>query len=379
MDNPYVGGKGYVNPEWKAKAESVAGGSRVSNTPTAVWVDRIAAINGTPGSSSNGAMGMRDHLDAALAQGATYAQFVIYNLPGRDCAALASNGELKADEIEKYKTAYINPIAAIQGDAKYKNLRIINVVEVDSLPNLVTNVGGAAGTPECATMKANGNYEKGIAYALKTLGAHRNVYNYVDAAHHGWLGWDTNFGPAAALFAKVAKDAGVDTVAGYIVNTANTSATLEPYFKVTDTVGGTTVRQSKWVDWNYYVDEQSFAQAFRQELVRNGLRSDIGMLIDTSRNGWGGPLRPSRPEHLDQRRHVRQPVPHRPPIQHRQLVQPGRCGPGRAAQGQPGHRYRRLRVGQASGRVRRLVHADPERRGQGLGPHVRPRLPGQRS
>ncbi|WP_046565018.1 glycoside hydrolase family 6 protein, partial [Micromonospora sp. HK10] len=64
------------------------GGSRVSNNPTAVWIDRIAAINGTPDSSSNGAMGVRDHLDAALAQGAGYIQFVIYNLPGRDCSAL---------------------------------------------------------------------------------------------------------------------------------------------------------------------------------------------------------------------------------------------------------------------------------------------------
>ncbi|WP_203791025.1 cellulose-binding domain-containing protein, partial [Paractinoplanes rishiriensis] len=94
VDNAYAGVRGYVNPEWKAKAESVSGGNRVSNNPTAVWIDRIAAIEGTDNSSSNGSMGVRDHLDAALAQGAGYIQFVIYNLPGRDCAALASNGEL---------------------------------------------------------------------------------------------------------------------------------------------------------------------------------------------------------------------------------------------------------------------------------------------
>ncbi|WP_438872302.1 glycoside hydrolase family 6 protein, partial [Paractinoplanes rishiriensis] len=94
VENPYAGAQGYVNPEWKAKAESVSGGNRVSSNPTAVWIDRIAAIEGTDNSSSNGSMGVRDHLDAALAQGAGYIQFVIYNLPGRDCAALASNGEL---------------------------------------------------------------------------------------------------------------------------------------------------------------------------------------------------------------------------------------------------------------------------------------------
>lgn len=33
---------------------------------------------------------------------------VIYDLPGRDCAAKASNGELKVGELNKYKTEYID-------------------------------------------------------------------------------------------------------------------------------------------------------------------------------------------------------------------------------------------------------------------------------
>lgn len=298
MDNPYAGVKGYVNPEWKAKAESVSGGSRVSNNPTAVWLDRIAAINGTPNSSSNGSMGVRDHLDAALAQGAGYIQFVIYNLPGRDCAALASNGELGPDELPRYKSEYIDPIAAIQGDAKYKNLRIINIIEIDSLPNLVTNTSGnAGGTAMCDTVKANGAYVNGVGYALAKLGAIGNVYNYIDAAHHGWIGWDSNFGPVADQLkaAAVASGSTVHNVTGFIVNTANYSALKEPYIKITDSVNGTSVRQSKWIDWNQYVDELSFAQAFRNKLVSIGFDSNIGMLIDTSRNGWGGPNRPTGP------------------------------------------------------------------------------------
>ncbi|NIL55627.1 glycoside hydrolase family 6 protein [Salinispora arenicola] len=298
VDNPYLNAQGYVNPEWKAKAESVAGGNRVSNTPTAVWIDRIAAINGTPDSSSNGAMGVRDHLDEALEQGAGYIQFVIYNLPGRDCAALASNGELKADELPRYKAEYIDPIVAIQGDAKYKDLRIINVIEIDSLPNLHTNTGSNPGATEaCNVVKANGAYINGVGYALAKLGAIANVYNYVDAAHHGWIGWDSNFSPVAGIIKEAATASGstVNNVHGFIVNTANYSALRELYFKVTDTVNGQTVRQSKWVDWNQYVDELSFAQAFRQELVSKGFPSSIGMLIDTSRNGWGGTARPSGP------------------------------------------------------------------------------------
>ncbi|MEU8255408.1 glycoside hydrolase family 6 protein [Micromonospora inaquosa] len=298
VDNPYVGVRGYVNPEWKAKADAEAGGSRVSNNPTAVWLDRIAAINGTPDSSSNGAFGVKDHLDEALRQGAGYIQFVIYNLPGRDCSALASNGELGPDELPKYKAEYIDPIAAIQGDSKYSSLRIINIIEIDSLPNLVTNTSDqAGGTVMCDTVKANGAYVNGVGYALAKLGAIGNVYNYIDAGHHGWLGWDSNFVPTSNILktAAVASGSTVNNVHGFITNTANYSALQEPYFKVTDNVNGQTVRQSKWVDWNFYVDELSFAQAFRNQLVSVGFNSNIGMLIDTSRNGWGGSARPTGP------------------------------------------------------------------------------------
>ncbi|MEV7387984.1 glycoside hydrolase family 6 protein [Streptomyces sp. NPDC091215] len=296
VDNPYSGAKVYVNPEWSAKAAAETGGSRISNQPTGVWLDRIAAINGV-----NGGMGLRDHLDAALAQkgsGEEVVQLVIYDLPGRDCAALASNGELGPTEIDKYKSDFIDPIAAILSDSKYASLRIVTTIEIDSLPNLVTNTGSrATATANCDTMLANGNYVKGVGYALAKLGAIPNVYNYLDAGHHGWLGWDDNFAPAANLFKQAATSEGatVDDVQGFITNTANYSALKENNFTINDSVNGTSVRQSKWVDWNRYVDELSFAQAFRTELVSVGFNSGIGMLIDTSRNGWGGSARPAGP------------------------------------------------------------------------------------
>jgi cellulose 1,4-beta-cellobiosidase len=296
VDNPYVGARGYVNPEWSAKAAAEPGGSRVSNISTAVWIDRIAAIEGTDNSSSNGPMGVADHLDAALAQynagsGPLTIQFVIYNLPGRDCSALASNGELGVNDLPRYKAEYIDPIAAIQSLPKYAPLRIINIIEIDSLPNLVTNLNVAT----CATMNSNGGYVQGVGYALAKLGPIGNVYNYIDAAHHGWIGWDTNFGPSAVKFKEAATASGstVNNVHGFITNTANYSALTESYFTINSTVNGTSVRQSKWVDWNFYVDELTFAQAFRTRLVAEGFNSNIGMLIDTSRNGWGGASRPT--------------------------------------------------------------------------------------
>ncbi|MFJ6850485.1 glycoside hydrolase family 6 protein [Streptomyces sp. NPDC091271] len=296
VNNPYEGSKVYVNPEWSAKAAAEPGGSRISDQPTGVWLDRIAAIEG-----ANGGMGLRDHLDEALTQkgsGELVVQLVIYNLPGRDCAALASNGELGPTEIDRYKTEYIDPIAAILADAKYAGLRIVTTVEIDSLPNLVTNTGSRpTATPNCDVMKANGNYQKGVGYALNKLGDAPNVYNYIDAGHHGWIGWDDNFGPSADLFkvAATTEGATVNDVHGFITNTANYGATTEDNFSIDDSVNGTSVRQSKWVDWNRYTDEQSFAQAFRNELVSVGFNSGIGMLIDTSRNGWGGADRPTGP------------------------------------------------------------------------------------
>ncbi|NEA66870.1 glycoside hydrolase family 6 protein [Streptomyces sp. SID12488] len=296
VDNPYAGAKVYVNPEWSAKAAAETGGSRISNQPTGVWLDRIAAING-----AGGKMGLRAHLDAALQQkgtGEMVVQLVVYDLPGRDCAALASNGELGPTEIDKYKTQFIDPIAAILADTKYAGLRIVTTVEIDSLPNLVTNAGSRpTATPACNVMKANGNYIKGVGYALNKLGDVPNVYNYIDAAHHGWLGWDDNFGPAADLFkqAATAEGATVNDVHGFISNTANYSALKETNFTINDTVAGKSVRESKWVDWNRYTDELSFAQAFRNQLVTAGFPSGIGMLIDTSRNGWGGAARPTGP------------------------------------------------------------------------------------
>ncbi|MEU1935808.1 glycoside hydrolase family 6 protein [Streptomyces coeruleorubidus] len=296
VNNPYDGAKVYVNPEWSANAAAEPGGSRIANQPTGVWLDRIAAING-----AGGKMGLRAHLDEALRQkgsGELVVQLVIYNLPGRDCAALASNGELKPDEIGRYKTEYIDPIKAILADSKYSSLRIVTTVEIDSLPNLVTNTGSRpTATPQCDVMKANGNYIKGVGYALNKLGDVPNVYNYVDAGHHGWIGWDDNFAPSATLFKEAASAEGatVNDVHGFITNTANYSALKEDHFSINDNVAGKSVRESNWVDWNRYVDELSFAQAFRNQLVSVGFNSGIGMLIDTSRNGWGGTARPTGP------------------------------------------------------------------------------------
>jgi cellulose 1,4-beta-cellobiosidase len=299
-DNPYSGAGVYNNPIWRANAVA-GGGSAIANQPTGVWMDRISAIAGN-NSGSTGAWGLVQHLNEAVSQDAANGstplvfQLVIYNLPGRDCAALASNGELGQTEIGRYRTEYIDVIAEILGRSAYSNLRIATIIEIDSLPNLVTNTTDrVTGTVQCDAMKANGNYVNGVGYALAKLGAIPNVYNYVDAGHHGWLGWDTNFNPSVQIMLQAANASGATpaNVVGFITNTANTSALQEPYITV-----DSTTRPSRWIDWNQFNDELSYAQAFRNAAVAAGFPSNIGMLIDTSRNGWGGPNRPTGPSTL---------------------------------------------------------------------------------
>lgn len=296
VDNPYAGAKFYVNPDWSARAAAEPGGSRISNQSTGVWLDRIAAIAGAAG-----ARGLAAHLDTALTQMTgtqpVTIEFVIYDLPGRDCAALASNGELGATELARYQTQYIDPIASIMSQAKYAPLRIVTIIEPDSLPNLVTNVSGNTATPQCVTMQQNGNYVAGVRYALNKLHAIPNVYTYIDAAHSGWLGWDTNFNPAIQLFASVVSGttAGFDSVDGFITDTANYTPTTEPFLTNPDlNIGGQPVRSSNFFQFNPFLDELSFAQSFYTRAVAAGFRPGLGMLIDTSRNGWGGPSRPTR-------------------------------------------------------------------------------------
>ncbi len=325
--NPFVGATQYVNPDYATEVKAAiaaqpAGSSLASQMavvatyPTAVWMDHIGAIAG--GSSNGGRLGLAQHITAALSQQKgsepVLITIVIYDLPQRDCAALASNGEISIAAnpptqpltgIETYEQNYITPIYNIlQPYANNPKLRFVLIIEPDSLPNLVTNTGLSFAIPNCvaandgqsnSTASMSSVYVLGIQYALAQFHSLTNVYQYLDVGQSAWLGWPSNFTPAVALYANLVKTTpdGFATIDGFISNTANYVPTQEPFMTATEEIGGNELESATFYQYNPEIDEADYDAALYQGLVNAGFPATIGFLIDTSRNGWGGTDRPT--------------------------------------------------------------------------------------
>ncbi len=299
--DPYTGAKPYLNPDYvkEVQTQAAADGNNaaeasVANDQTAIWLDQIAAING---GGTTGRTGLQQQLTDANAEATAstpvVVEIVIYDLPGRDCAALASNGEIPATAagLTEYETQYINPIASILSGFENDNIRVVAIIEPDSLPNVVTNTSAK---PACAT--AAPYYEQGIEYALNKLHAIPNVYNYLDIAHSAWLGWPSNMSQTPAVYNTVVKatTAGYASIDGFISDTANYTPTQEPFLpNPTLNVGGSPLDSVTFYQYNPTFDELTYDTQMYNTLVSAGFPSSKRFLIDTSRNGWGGPLRPT--------------------------------------------------------------------------------------
>jgi len=269
-DNPFAGALGYINPDYVAEVESsialhpdqADALRRLETVSTAIWLDSIAKV-----------ADLDRYLDDALAQQNTLGQsvvpiFVIYDLPNRDCAALASNGELSvaAGGVARYKSEYVDAIAA--AFRAHPDQRIAAIIEPDSLGNIATNLS----VPHCAESEAA--YRESVAYAISQLSM-PHTFLYVDAAHAGWLGWPDNTMKIATIFQEVLTAAGgAGKVRGFATNVAN--------YTVLD-------ETSERFDYqgNPCHDEATYVEHLTAALAAVGITGK-GFLIDTSRNGRGG-------------------------------------------------------------------------------------------
>jgi cellulose 1,4-beta-cellobiosidase len=317
VSNPFVGATQYVNPDYAKEVQAVIAQTSdqnlaaqmkvVSTYPTAVWLDRIAAIAGS--SSSGGRLGLSEHLNTALSQqqGTTpiVVTLVIYDLPDRDCAARASNGELSIaanppaqplDGLTTYEQNYIDVIAGILKNSSFANIRFVLVIEPDSLPNLVTNTGKSFTIQNCVDAQSSGVYVKGIQHAINAFHPIPNAYLYLDIGHSAWLGWPDNASAAVSFYTTTVSGAtaGLNSIDGFIDDTANYTPLKEPFIDANQTFNGTKVISANFYSFNATVDEAGYATELQTLFRQNGWpATSTNFITDTSRNGWGGPNRPT--------------------------------------------------------------------------------------
>ncbi|KAJ5716878.1 hypothetical protein N7488_002524 [Penicillium malachiteum] len=276
--NPFSGYQLYANPYYSAEIATsaipslssslAAQASLVAEVPSFVWLDTAAKVPT-----------MGEYLADIQSQNAAGASppiagiFVVYDLPDRDCAALASNGEYTISDngVANYK-AYIDTIRA--QIVEYSDVQTILVIEPDSLANLVTNLD----VTKCAD--AEDAYLECVNYALIQLNL-PNVAMYIDAGHAGWLGWSANIGPAATLFADVYKNASSPAaVRGLATNVANYNAwTIDVCPSYTS--GDSNCDEKLYVNAIApLLEAAGFSAHFITDTSRNGVQP-------TEQNAWG--------------------------------------------------------------------------------------------
>lgn len=301
VDNPFLNATGYIDPDYVRQVESsiklversmAYQMSIVAKQPTAIWMDSIAAINGYSGKRQT----LEQHLINAESQrqisgGELTVLVVLYSLPNRDCAARASNGTMHGKVgMQQYRDEFVDPIATLFRDSRFSNLRIIALVEPDSLPNLITNLG----VSDCKEAFEKRIYADGIAYVINQFATISNVYTYLDFGHSGWLGWDNNRARAIELYADVVGSAGaLEYINGVVTNVSGYSPTEEPLLPDPSyDIEGRSVKSAKFYEYNSQFDERDFATVLHEDFMAAGFPPNFGVLIDTSRNGWGGQLKP---------------------------------------------------------------------------------------
>ncbi|KGO54790.1 1, 4-beta cellobiohydrolase [Penicillium expansum] len=266
--NPFSGHQLYVNPYYASEVSASAlpsmtgaaktAASAAAKVPSFYWLDTADKVPK-----------MGEFLADIRAQNKAGAsppiagQFVVYDLPDRDCAALASNGEYSIANggVANYK-AYIDAIRKVL--VEYSDIQTILVVEPDSLANLVTNMG----VSKCAG--AHDAYLECTNYAVTQLNL-ANVAMYLDAGHAGWLGWPANLSPAATLYANV-------------YNTANKPASLRGLAtNVANYNGWSLTTCPSYTSGDANCDEKKYINALAPLLRSAGW--DAHFITDTGRNG----------------------------------------------------------------------------------------------
>jgi len=305
--NPFQDHVFYVNPSFQAELTSsiqTATGDvklnlqKMMNTSSAYWIDTKDKIKG-----KNDTLTVEGILEnASQLTPVPLVTLIVYDLPNRDCHALASNGEIccvyekdgRCDYeatgscehgIDEYKTTYIDPLVEIISNYQ-DHVPIVLIIEPDSLPNLITNKGD----PRCGNPATTRAYHAGISYAIQQLSLKTpKTTLYLDASHGGWLGWVNNLQSYLDLVFELELD---EHIRGFSTNVANYQSLgipcpsydwcLEEKHRDDDCCADPCDLLSQYNPAN---NEYNFASALYNLSVVSKPSFQPSFIIDTGRNG----------------------------------------------------------------------------------------------
>ena len=321
VSNPYADAEFYADPDYADRVTStqdqmgdpvmVAAMDLVKYESTGIWLDSTAKLCGE---TDDGRMNLLQHLENAqklAADEPVVLSTVVFNLPARDCVSGNHPGEFEASEegLKGYQT-YIDTVAALV--SSFPDLRFVAAIEPGALASTVEYNQPTVPFSYCEYAFADRIYEQGVTYALNKLGQVPNVYSYLDIGHAAWLGWrvDTLTRTVIDWLSLASQDPALDfeaetnyaLISGLVTNVAEYIPYEEPYIKDFDE----TQPNFGFYSWNAHATAKSYADAVLDKLLQD-TQASFGMIIDSSRNGWGGDRRPTfegtdQSYRLDQRR-----------------------------------------------------------------------------
>jgi len=268
--NPFKANEYFINPYYFDQVEKavdrmtdeslIKKAEKMKYYSNAIWLDSIENMN----------KWLERNIKTALLQqqGCKYvlSVFVLYDLPGRNCHSLASNGELlpNDNDMVRYKTEYIDAIEQVL--MKYKNQPIVLIIEPNSLADLIA----FGDIPACVDAKKY--YLEGHAYLIQRLGYFSNVYLYLDIGSSYLMGWEDRRYVAVKLYYEVIKSGSPGKVRGFASNVGKYSPWEDPEVATIDALAD-----------HPCPDEKSFIKAMYKDFKSAFISSHF--IVDTSHNG----------------------------------------------------------------------------------------------
>lgn len=331
--NPFEGQAWFVNPSYRellaGSIEQTTGSVQetlrsMQNVPSAFWIDVKSKIyKGQGHEDHNTVEGILE--EAAACSPPSLVVLIVYDLPNRDCFALASNGEICchygedvgrtkcnmsttgsnrgfyaefpgencADGLKEYKEEYIDPFAEVVSRFKGQ-VPVVLVIEPDSLPNLVTNMADKRPNDfRGCHQETKTAYEEGIKYAVERFST-TGASLYVDAGHGGWLGWANPEDDKARGFADIISSMDIsDHIRGFATNVANYQPLGDLVCPEPDTCRGGKSDDpccaedpcGLQAEWNWAHNELNYVGVLdnRMQAAMPGFKPHF--LVDTGRNG----------------------------------------------------------------------------------------------